>query len=342
MIWEITMQSIAFSVFIILCYAGVVFIKCKVHPHADLSREDYLTNLNALRGLLALEIVIGHVVRYEKTILLPMGKFMICSVAFFFFVSAFGMAVSNEKKEKYLSYKFILNKPVYLLILAVVIFVFSMLVDAVCPNQLSYLTKLSMYGFYKNTNWYIWSQIIFYLIFFFIYKYLYRFHTEIICVTTVVMVVVMYFSGFSEGWLASSFAFPFGLIVGEHFDSITKYLFSKKGVITTVLLGVFGISSLFFKNENLLSMVFMRNAICLAAILVLMYLSRYITLGNNAVARFLNKYSVEIYLTQFVWLRLTVSYGWNYMIRMPIVIIATLVSSMLLHPIFALVKGLCK
>ncbi len=58
-----------------------------------------------------------------------------------------------------------------------------------------------------------------------------------------------------------------------------------------------------------------------------------ITLADNPAARFLCKYSTEIYLSQFIWIRFSESYGWNYMIRMPFVIAATLAMAMLLHPI---------
>lgn len=47
--------------------------------------EDYFSNFNSLRGLFAIEIVIGHVIRYESGLLYPLGKFMIISVAYFFF-----------------------------------------------------------------------------------------------------------------------------------------------------------------------------------------------------------------------------------------------------------------
>ncbi len=134
------MYSIIFSLCVLLLFALIVFRNCKKHPRFHLSRESYLQNLNNMRGLFALEIVIGHVIRYDRTILYPMGKFMICSVAFFLFVSAFGMAVSYEKKKNYLSINFILSKPIYLAALSVLIFVFGMAVDAVCPNNLSYLT----------------------------------------------------------------------------------------------------------------------------------------------------------------------------------------------------------
>ncbi len=181
-------------------------------------------------------------------------------------------------------------------------------------------------------------MIIFYFLFFFTYKYFYKLHIPIIGTITVLLAVVMYLNNFPEKWVASSFAFPLGLIVGEHFNAFIKFIFSRKGILTTIFLSVFGLSFFLVHTENLVSLVFMRNSICLAAIIILLYFCSFFTLKNHAVTRYLNKYSTEIYLSQFIWLQLTASYGWNYMIRMPIVITATLVSAMLLHPVVTLIK----
>lgn len=113
------MYSIVFSICVFLIFAGFALFGCKKRSTDSLSRKSCLQNLNDLRGLFALEIVLGHVVRWETTILLPFGKFMICSVAFFFFVSAFGMAISHEEKENYLSYHFLISKPVCLFLITV-------------------------------------------------------------------------------------------------------------------------------------------------------------------------------------------------------------------------------
>ncbi|MCM1217609.1 MAG: acyltransferase family protein [Lachnospiraceae bacterium] len=332
------MYSFILSLCVLLFFAVSVFWKYERRPHQDLQRETFLQDLNNLRGIFALDIVIGHVIRFERSILYPLGKFMICSVAFFFFVSAFGMAVSFEKKPDYVNCRFIIAKPVYLIILSVVIFAFNVGVDVICPNNLRYLTRPLYHTYLIETNWYIWDLIFYYLLFFLAYKYFYRFHILFITVTIVLQVIILYMNGFSEAWLASSFAFPFGLFVGEYFDAIKKFFFSGKGIVATVLLSLFGLSSLFVTTENMFSLVFMRNAICLATIIILLYFCRFFRLGNNVVARYLNQYATEMFLLQFVWLRLTESYGWHYTIRVMVVLFATWISAILLHPIVITIK----
>lgn len=332
------MCSYIFSFCVLFAFSLIVFWNCKKHSSSHLTREFYLQNLNNLRGIFALEIVIGHVVRYEQTILYPLGKFMICSVAFFFFVSAFGMAVSYEKKKDYVNIGFILSKPVYLLTLSLLIFILSMGVDTVCPNNLSYLISPLWHSYLTKTNWYLWSLIVFYLLFFFSYKYLYKFHLSFICIITILLSIIMYLNGSSEAWVASSFAFPFGLIVGEHFKTVRQFIFSRKGILTLIALTLFGLSCLLITTENITSLVFMRNSMCLASIIILLYICSFLTLGNHAIAHYLNKYSTEIYLSQFIWLEVTGSYGLHYMVRMPLVLTATFLSAMLLHPIVKSIK----
>lgn len=83
------MMDIIFSLFILAIFLVIIFYNTRRAPVTG--RDDLLKRLNGMRGIFAIEIVIGHVIRYEDTILYPLGKFMIISVAFFFFVSAFGM-----------------------------------------------------------------------------------------------------------------------------------------------------------------------------------------------------------------------------------------------------------
>ena len=131
-------------------------------------REDCLQHLNNLRGFFALEIVIGHVVRHESGLIMLFGKFMICSVAFFFFISAMGLVIPYDKKENYLNYRFILSKPLYLFILAVMFFLICFLIDLCGGLQLNYFTYNFLFSFYKNTNWFVWELIIFYFVFYII------------------------------------------------------------------------------------------------------------------------------------------------------------------------------
>lgn len=334
------MRSLLFPLFVLLILICPILWGCKKQATNTLQREANLQSLNNLRGLFALEIVMGHVVRYESTILFPLGKFMICSVAFFYFVSAFGMSVSFEKKKDYLNLRFLLSKPVYLFILSIIFFIIGGIIDFFCPNDLTYITPGIRWAFLINTNWYIWEMIGFYIMFFFVYKYVTKARILFFCVTTITLSVIMYQAGYWEAYVASTFAFPAGLLCGEYFPQVRQFLYSAKGILTTILLGVFGLSCLLVKTENLISIVFMRNSLCLAALMITFYACSSFTIGNNPVARFLCKHSTEIYLSQFVCIKLAESYKWNYMVRMPFVLITTISLGVLLHPIINALRKL--
>ncbi|MDD6072586.1 MAG: hypothetical protein PUC12_17515 [Clostridiales bacterium] len=91
---NLTVFDIVYVVFILLLFAGVIF--CGVKPLPALDGQEACQRLNNLRGIFAMEIVVGHVIRDDRTLLYPMGKFMIISVAFFFFVSAFGLVGNRD------------------------------------------------------------------------------------------------------------------------------------------------------------------------------------------------------------------------------------------------------
>ena len=84
----------------VMIYAVLAFLLIYGLQYRRAANEgEYFQSFNSLRGLFAIEIVVGHVIRYEKTWLYPLGKFMLISVAFFFFVSGWGLGVPFTKKR---------------------------------------------------------------------------------------------------------------------------------------------------------------------------------------------------------------------------------------------------
>ena len=67
-----------------MAFSCLILEGCHKRDTNITTRESWLQNLNDMRGIFALEIVLGHVIRHERSLLYPLGKFMICSVAYFF------------------------------------------------------------------------------------------------------------------------------------------------------------------------------------------------------------------------------------------------------------------
>ncbi len=302
--------------------------------------NECLARLNALRGIFAIEIVVGHVVRYERTLLYPLGKFMIISVAFFFFVSAYGMRRSLRQKERYLN-GFLLRKCGYLLVIAGVAYGVELLADAVFHLNLQYYDKSKslLINFWEETNWYIWELLFFYVVFYLTYRYMKKYQVIVLCIITAALATALFLCGWKEGWYASALAFPCGLLFEEHEQSIMAALQTKGGGAAVAALCLLGVCSLGFSQQSLIGMVYLRNIMCIGALGILLLLVWRVRPGNRALA-FLTMRSAEIYLYQFLLLDLTAGLGLPWKPRLLAVAAGTLVLSCVIYPFDCACRGM--
>ena len=329
------MKTAIFDIFIYILFAVLCLAGAKVKKVNGIN--DLLDRLNNFRGPLAIGIIIGHVVRYENTLLFAFGKEMICSVAFFFFLSAYGMTLSVANNKNYLNRGFIIKKPFYILIIIILISVINIVVDAVIPLDLHYVTNLNIEFALNCVNWYLWELIIFYFVFYVGFK-LKKLQTIFIVSMTVALTVFAYKKDFSSEWFTSTIGFPAGIIFAKYPNIIIKFCKSVYAKIIYVILMMVGVSSFLINSDDFYTAVITRNAICLAFIVTLTWISRYLVLANNRVVKLLNKISLELYICQFVWLSFASAIGFSYPIRIIIVLICTFATAIVTHPIFAKVK----
>lgn len=320
-----------YCILIYAIFAFLLLFRVKAHPFC--AEPAFFSGFNRLRGLFALEIVVGHVVRYENSLLYPLGKFMIISVAFFFFVSAYGMSRSFHQKPNYLAH-FLFPKCACLIALAAIAYVHSLLCQLLSGRTVVF-SRIPA-GFFASTNWYIWELLFFYALFYGVYRYLPKYRIAVIAAVTAVGAVICYFVGLPQGYYSSSLAFPAGLLFYEHFDAVTGFLKTVAGKIAAFLLTCAGLSSLAFGTDSVIGMVVLRNLMCLSGLILLTYFLAYLT-ADNPCLRILGKYSTEIYLYQFVFLQLTGGLlPWP--VRIPAVFALTFASALLLFPLNRLVR----
>jgi len=314
-----------YIIFMCISVFGLVYSVCD-------SKKILLQRLNNLRGLFALEIIIGHVVRYEKSMLYPFGIFMIISVAFFFFVSGFGMVVSKECKSDYFQ-GFLIKKPIYILIIALFYWVINSFIDIILPIDYGYVVKGENIAnlFWSNTNWYMFELIIIYIVFYISHKYLKKYQLLTCIVSLLVLMHLFYYNGFSQAWYSSTLAFPLGVLFGKKYDRVIKFMRTKQGIFMTLVLFVLGMFSLRASKQSVIEMIYLKNAICLAGILLMVYCLLFFDIGNNKVCKWLTKYSLELYLSQFVLLKIFASV--DYKFRLIAVIAGCVIMSMILHPV---------
>ena len=320
-----------FLIGVYLFFAIILLYKVKLNSNAD--KKYFLDSFNDLRGLFALEIIIGHVIAGDDTLLYPFTKFLIVSVAFFFFVSAWGLANAFDNKKDYLK-SFLLSKCLYLLSLAVITFI----LDSIITRNYNFEPNI-LYNFFVMTNWYIWELMGFYVLFYLVYKHIGRYRIMVISIITVGSTIILYLLGVMQSWYTSAWAFPAGLFFYEYFDAIYVFFKGLKGKLLILLMTAVGMISFWSNTDRLFEMVFLRNIICLAVLGLMFCIFIYISLGENKVLRILGKYSLELYLYQFTFIRV-VDPQIDYRLRILLICALTGFTALLLHPVNVKIRKL--
>ncbi|MCR5576903.1 MAG: hypothetical protein K6F56_07835 [Oscillospiraceae bacterium] len=299
----IFVSNIAFCGTVYFLLFLLLVIGLKANPCSGAS--SLLSRFNSLRGIFAIEIILGHVIREDKTLLFPLGKIMIISVAFFFFVSAFGLSQSFHANKHYLD-GFIRRKCGYLIYLILLIFLFNTVIAYFSPVETPYfpIKDAFVLHIFSVTNWYLIELLFFYLLFYCVYKYWYAHRYPIIIAVTAAGVVIAFYAGLQEHWYASALTFPLGLIFMENYECCSRFLSSPRGYLTVFVSTCLGMCSLLFGNTSLIGMVILRNLMCISAILLLAIILIHFEV-SNPLLKYLTRYSTELYLCQFVFLRIT-------------------------------------
>ncbi len=294
------------------------------------SEEEYFQRFNSLRGLFAIEIVVGHVIRYDSTWLYPLGKFMLVSVAFFFFVSGWGLCRSFHHKRDYLTC-FLTAKCGYLLLLSIYAFLLRYIMWIVTGNSNAKENLFIQY--FHKTNWYIWELLFFYLLFYLVYKFIpARLRNTLIVVITFLCATVLFGIGALQGYYMSALAFPAGLLFHEHFDSVMSFLRRGVGKIVVLTAAGLGLTSALLGADSLIGMVYLRNLLCLAVLGIMIFFLGYFRPGNTFL-KFLGKYSTGIYIYQFMFLTLDKDLQATWPQRMGLALGCTLLISVIMQPV---------
>ena len=302
-------------------------------------RDNMFFSMNGLRGFFAIEILVGHAVHYRGDLFLYMlGEFMLIGVSFFFFVSGFGLARSYAMKKGYLD-GFLLQKCGYLLSILMIYFMQNEVLRWLAGNHTGYTDGFFSY-FFVHINWYLWEQLFFYFVFWVVYRYVRRYKILSVFLLTIIMVHIVYFSHLTISYCISAIGFPFGLLFYIYYDKFMTFLLSVKGMLLTMILTLIGLSSMLFEG-NLFSDVYLRNILCLAAILILIYIVHFFRF-KNPVLVFLEKYSTDIYLYQFICLELFEKTQ-SLVVYTVLTLVSTVIMAMLMHPINKYIrKQLCR
>lgn len=335
---QILLQILVYLIFIMIFCVGI-------RKEHSLSEHECYKRLNSMRGIMALEIIIGHVVRYENSILLPFGKFMLIGVAFFFFVSGWGLCKAYYEKDKYLD-TFLRTRIIYLCGVIVIALLITTLFDYICPIATCYslhpLEDMELIRkLVDNINWYMRELLLLYFVFYFVFKIVRKYQIVILTMVVVVIACILHVSGFGRCWYASIMTFPLGFVFYVYFSKMITFLKTPKGIFVIGGLGIWGLSSLIIDEKLFVPIFLANNSLCICMILILVLFSIAFCMENKA-KDFLNKYATELYLFQFIFLSIAESAKWNYWHKMLFVVALDVLVSMLVHPVVIFLKHLCK
>jgi len=301
---------------------------------------------NCLKGVFAMVVLLHHLKQHSgvfsdyavpSIIFQAMGYL---SVAGFFFISGYGLAISWQKKGKSYIDKFVIKR---ILPFSIIIIIFSLLFYIV-KKWLGYsiprfflinsLFNISSSSVITN-GWYLQVQLMLYLFFFFVYRFIKHKQYLVVFMFCLLYVILGKCIGLSTTKYESVFAFPLGLLLGNFSTKIDKWdeKCNKYCVLAFIGFGVMFVGSIVVPNDIL-------KLLCkiMSSIMFVLFVVCIIQIINiiNRITSALGRISLEIYVIQGIFLLLfhsshiNIPNGWVYCL---VVIICTLISSFLFHPI---------
>lgn len=259
-----------------------------------------IDNTIALRGICAIEIMLGHLgIATKSIVLFPNRKAGILFVGIFFALSGYGLMHSVRNKENYLIH-FLPRRIGKILFPAYMVFLIRIILQNIInQSELSLMKFVNIKNFFRATNWYVWELILMYFLFYIsirFYGELGNYHWMILCFS-LFFIGIAYCSKFENPWYGSTLCFWVGIIYFLYKDKFKDIFVLNHPVIKMIsccLIMILFIG-LFFVLGGLIGIVVARNvASVLFVIIVMMILHRFDL--KNVVAIWLGKYSYEIFL----------------------------------------------
>lgn len=328
-----------------LIYIAFIFIFIfQLKKDSLTDHNDFSSRINSLRGLFALEIVLGHCTRYDGTILSPFGNFMLISVGFFFFISGFGLAQSFHNKPGYLD-TFIKHRFLHLIIISLVALIITTIIAYISPIKTDFtsvpLSSVCVFvqAVFLRTNWYIRELLLFYILFYAIFKLFKKNRIIYIILVQLSLCIPLYFTGHTRCWFASILCFPLGIFSYTYYDKVLAFIKTKKGIALSTIIFITGTVTslpdysrrfgLTFEVSELISSFF-NNMMCIGFMLIMSYVLSYYRF-NNAVLSFFNKLSTELYFFQFVLIAIAEKMQLSTLWKIAFVLTLDIVISFVVH-----------
>lgn len=252
----------------------------------------------ALRGICAIEIMIGHIGLATGSVLLyPNRKAGILFVGIFFMLSGYGVAYSLENKPNYLQH-FLVKRFLRLLLPAYLAYVMYKLVCWLILQNPEASAIIDLGTFLRTLNWYVWEQLFFYIVFWCAYKIIPKYKEVIIGVMSISLIIVAFTTKMDNPWYGSTMCFLLGMCYYKFEKRDIEIAEKRKGICFWISSGVLILSMLAFftlGNESVWGNPVARNVASMCFCMMTLIALSKIEIGN-ALSRACGKCSYEIFL----------------------------------------------
>ena len=311
-----------------------------------------IRNTNALKGLLAVAVVISHIYtsssfQFSSSLLeFVFGSvFGFVPVSVFFFLSGYGMMCSYRKRGTDYLRHFPRNRilPLYLnmCVMIAVYLVLNLVLNGTFDPMLL-LTSLTLGSTVIKYGWYLQTILVLYLLFWICFSVKLK-ERQKLCLFAVLLVliyVLLLICGTDPTCYATAPCLLLGMLwsaLGDRIDRMINTRLKKWVCIFSLLLLSMAIKVTAPLLPAVVAYAFQLTGTAVCFTLTVILFLKGISLCHPAIA-FLGRISLEIYVTQGIAIMLLTYFGLhtvNILLYGTMVMVATLILSVGLHPIFA-------
>jgi peptidoglycan/LPS O-acetylase OafA/YrhL len=274
-------------------------IVCGISKNVDQSSPFEPRQAQALRGICAVEIMIGHIgLATGSSVLYANRKAGILFVGIFFLLSGYGVAYSAEHKKDYLK-GFLLNRAVRILVPVYVTKILILLLNWIVTRYFGLTFSLTAGQFFFAFNWYVWEQLFFYLLYWFACKFVPKQTEVFVLLGSLALTAAAFVCGLDNPWYGSSLCFALGLFYYKFCKRHSVLRFTGRCCFVTaasaILLAISMAAFFVLGNDSVIGNPVARNVASVSfCVLTILLLYRFRTV--NAVSGFLGQCAYEIFL----------------------------------------------
>lgn len=307
---------------------------------------------NCLRGIFSILVVIHHLYQYSGLFRgMYIGVFLqllgFISVAMFFFFSGYGLMFSSQRKN-YIDGFFIKRfLPLYCfyVFLIVLYSIWTLLIE----QEFSFTLFVQSFFFGKTivTNgWYMQTTFVVYLLYWFVFRLFKSYKTRLLLFSIGIFVycLICHLIGMGINWYQTVPCMVLGMIYYCKKDYIDVQLKKHAWVIfilCSILFAACYILSVISDIAVIFDVLYSLFFVC--SMISLSYILANTSLIHNRFNAFCGNYSLEIYVTHGLFLRLIkLKYIEQIPIYIIVVIIGTILMSIIMKRIYIIIVSLLK